>query len=149
MKTLGFPVIFLCRNNQCEPLLDLSPQIFKMVGALRHLTRLTSTCLLPVTLGFSEMSSPKIMFLCHHGRFPFYSSSFPPDHQQRCCSQRIRGLTGSTVSWRRLQPFKLLWASPLSAAKAFCVVLRQEVAFLKPVNTDLIHQDRVNLFSSH
>lgn len=104
MKTLRFPVIFLCWNNQCEPLLDLSPQIFKTVGALRHLTRLTSMCLLPVTLGFSEMSNPKIMFLCHHGWFPFYSSSFPPDHQQRCCLQRTWGLTGSTVSWRRPHP---------------------------------------------
>lgn len=157
MKTLRFPVIFYVWNNQCEPLLDLSPQIFKMVGALRHLTRLTSMCLLPVTLGFSKMSNPKILFLCHHGQFLLYLSSFSPDHQQRCCPQRTRGLTrkccvlmqaspGSAESWGRLQPFKLLWASPLSTAKAFCVVLRQEGDFL---NTDLIHQDRVNLFSSH
>lgn len=153
LENLKISCYFLCRNNQCEPLLDLSPQISKMVGALRHLTRLTSMCLLPVTLGFSKMSNPKILFLYHHGRFPLYLSSFPPDHQQRCCPQRTRGLTrkrcvltqaspGSAESWGRLQPFKLLWA----AAKTFCVVLCQEGDFL---NTDLIHQDRMNLFSSH
>lgn len=42
--------------------MDLNPQMFEVTGAFRHLTGFTSICLLPVTLGFSKIFNPKIMF---------------------------------------------------------------------------------------
>lgn len=43
-------------------MLDLDPQTFEVMGAFKRLTGFTGTCLLPVTLGFSEIFNPETMF---------------------------------------------------------------------------------------
>lgn len=67
-------------------MLDLSPQIFEVMGASRRLTRFTSMCLLPVTLEFSKTCNSEVTFLMSSRSIPtvfgFFSFGFPA----ACCS---------------------------------------------------------------
>lgn len=94
-------------------------------------------CLL--LLGLANYVIPKSFCLCRRGPFPLYSSSFPLDHRQGCCSGLAQGLTGKRCvasqrrSWCGVEPCKLSWAAHHPQQRHFAFVLCQEITFLKAV----------------
>lgn len=109
-------------------MLDLSPQIFEVMGASRRLTRFTSMCLLPVTLEFSKTFNSEVTFLMSSRSIPtvfgFFSFGFPA----ACCSVPGTGHTpGRGVSVLRQRPFlHALGAGLAGCSRRFAVVARQE-----------------------
>lgn len=76
-------------------MLDLSPQIFEVMGASRRLTRFTSTCLCLLLLSLAQHLVRKSFFFFsrHHSQFPLCLDSLPLDDCPRaapCLAQDTR-----------------------------------------------------------